>query len=155
MHDPTVPLARLGHGRVVTRRQALNAAKLFLAGAVGYSLLPSSAPALAQKRASVKVSNNSDWEIHHFFLSLSEQDEWGPDQLGEEVIGTGEAFTLKEIPCDTYDVRLVDEDGDECVVEAVDICGADEGWVITNKILLGCKEESQKRLASQTHCPRA
>ena len=74
--------------------------------------------------------------------------------MGEEVIGTGESFTLKNIPCDTYDVKLVDEDGDECVVEEVDICGSAEGWVITNQILLAC-EGYGKRSASQTRCPTA
>lgn len=97
----------------------------------------------AAKKASVKVVNKSDWQIEQFYLSSSEEDEWGPDQLGEEVIGTGESFTLKSIPCDVYDVMLVDEDGDECVVEEVDVCGGAESWVITNKILLGCQEASE------------
>jgi hypothetical protein len=152
MYDPAVSLSRLGYGRVVTRRQALNAAKVFLVGAVGYSLLPSSSPALAQKRASVKITNRSDWEIHHLFLSVTSEDAWGPDQLGEEVIGTGDSFTLTNIPCDSYDVKLVDEDGDECVVEDVDICGSDEGWKITNDDLLAC-EASEKKSAAQTRCP--
>lgn len=97
----------------------------------------------APKKATVKVVNKSDWQIDQFFLSSSEEDEWGPDQLGEEVIGSGESFSLKSIPCDTYDIMLVDEDGDECVVEEVDICGGAETWTITNKILLGCQEASE------------
>jgi hypothetical protein len=92
------------------------------------------------KKATVKVVNKSDWQIDHFFLSSVEEEEWGEDQLGEDVIGPGETFELRSIPCDTYDVMLIDEDGDECVVEAVDICGGRESWVITNKILLGCQE---------------
>ena len=97
----------------------------------------------APKKATVKVVNKSDWQIDHFYLSSSEEDEWGPDQLGEEVIGSNESFSLKSIPCDTYDIMLVDEDGDECVVEEVDICGGAETWTITNKILLGCQEASE------------
>lgn len=97
----------------------------------------------APKKATVKVVNKSDWQIEQFYLSSSEDDEWGPDQLGEDVIGTGESFTLKNIPCDVYDVMLVDEDGDECVVEEVDVCGGAESWVITNKILLGCQAASE------------
>ena len=97
----------------------------------------------AGKKARVKVVNKSDWEIHNFFLSSSEEEDWGPDQLGEDVIGTGDSFTLKSIPCDSYDVKLIDEDGDECVVEAVDICGGSEQWTITNQILLGCQEASE------------
>ncbi|HEX6900763.1 MAG TPA: hypothetical protein VF789_13640 [Thermoanaerobaculia bacterium] len=97
----------------------------------------------APKKATVKVVNKSDWQIDHFYLSSSDDDEWGPDQLGDDVIGSGESFSLKNIPCDNYDVMLVDEDGDECVVEAVDICGGAESWVITNKILLGCQAASE------------
>lgn len=95
--------------------------------------------AWAGKKTTVKVVNKSDWEIHQFFLSSSEEDEWGPDQLGEDVIGTDESFELRNIPCDTYDVMLIDEAEDECIVEEVDICGEAESWVITNKLLLGCQ----------------
>lgn len=98
------------------------------------------AAASAAKKADVKITNRSDWEIHHFYLSSTEDDEWGPDQLGDEVIDTGDSFTLTDVPCDDYDVKLIDEDGDECVVGAVDICGKGQEWVITSKILLACQE---------------
>lgn len=105
--------------------------------------LPADAVAAKGKKAKVKIVNKSDWEIHHFFLSSTEEDEWGPDQLGDDVIGTDESFMLSDVPCDSYDVKLIDEDDDECVVEDVDICGGAEQWTITNKILLGCQEASQ------------
>jgi len=113
-----------------------------LAGAFLMSVLGLPAALAEKKHASVKVVNKSDWEIHHFYLSSSDDEEWGTDQLGEDVIGTDEAFTLKNIPCDTYDVKLVDEDDDECTVEAVDICGGGSTWTITNKILLACQAAS-------------
>jgi hypothetical protein len=116
------------------KRAAATLLGIALVGLVG---LP--AMASAGEKATVKVVNKSDWEIHQFFLSSGDNDEWGPDQLGEDVIGTDESFELRNIPCDTYDVMLVDEAEDECVVEGVDICGEDESWVITNKILLGCQ----------------
>jgi hypothetical protein len=93
----------------------------------------------AKKRATVTVVNKSSWVITHFFLSSSSEDEWGPDQLGRDVIGTGESFKLTDIPCDTYDVRLVDEDDDECIVMDVDICGGNDRWEITSKDLLRCQ----------------
>jgi hypothetical protein len=101
--------------------------------------LPAIADA-AGKKATVKVVNKSDWELNHFYLSPTGEDEWGPDQLGEDVIATDESFSLNQIPCDSYDVKLVDEEDDECIVEDVDICGGSESWVITNKILLACQE---------------
>ena len=113
-----------------------------LAGAVCAVALLIPMTAQAEKN-SVTVKNKSDWEIHQFFLSSVDTDAWGPDQLGENVIGTGDTFTLKGIPCDSYDVMLVDEDGDECVVPEVDICSGKEGWIITNDDLLDCQEESE------------
>jgi hypothetical protein len=93
----------------------------------------------AGRKSDVTVHNDSEWAIHHFFLSSSAEDEWGPDQLGDEVIKNGGAFTITSIPCDEYDVKLVDEDGDECVVEAVDVCGEDDSWLITDEDLLECE----------------
>jgi hypothetical protein len=112
-----------------------------LFGVALLSLAAFGLPAVAHagKKATVKVVNKSDWELHHFFLSPTGEDEWGPDQLGDEVIGTDESFQLNQIPCGNYDVKLVDEDDDECEVEDVDICGGSESWVITNKILLACE----------------
>lgn len=113
-----------------------------LAGAACAVALLIPVAALAQK-SSVVIKNKSDWEIHQFFLSPVETDKWGPDQLGEDVISTGDTFTLNGVPCDSYDVMLVDEDGDECIVPEVDICGDSQGWVISNDDLLDCQAESE------------
>jgi len=109
-----------------------------LAGAVcAVALL---VPVTAQAAGNtVVIKNKSDWELHQFFLSPVDTDKWGPDQLGDHVISTGGTFTLSGIPCDSYDVRLVDEDGDECVVPGVDICDGQAGWIITNDDLLDCE----------------
>jgi hypothetical protein len=98
-------------------------------------------PAFAahKKKATIKVVNQSKWEIHHLYLSSTSDKHWGEDQLGDEVIDTGESFTLTHIDCDDYDIKLVDEDGDECVVEEVNLCGEETVWKITDKILLKCE----------------
>lgn len=93
----------------------------------------------AAGKSDVTVHNDSDFAIFHFFLSPSEEDQWGPDQLGDHVIKNGGSFTLTGVPCDEYDVKLVDEDGDECIVPAVDVCGEDDEWVITDDDLLECE----------------
>ena len=96
-------------------------------------------PAFAAKHATVKVINQSKWEIHHLFLSSSTDDEWGEDQLGEEVLAKGDSITLTDIDCDTYDIKVVDEDGDECIIEEVDLCRDNSYWKITDKDLLACE----------------
>lgn len=97
------------------------------------------AEAARRSDSDVELVNRSAWDIHELYLSSVDDDEWGPDQLGDEVIESGGSFLLHSIPCDDYDVLLVDEDGDECVLEGVGLCGDSEAWVITSKDLLACQ----------------
>lgn len=113
-----------------------NLTKLMLAAVL---LCTISMPAFAGKKATVKVINQSKWEIHHLYLSSSDDRHWGEDQLGEDVLAKGDSITLTNIPCDTYDIQVVDEDGDECVIEEVDMCGDESYWKITDKDLLECE----------------
>ena len=95
-------------------------------------------PAFA-KKATVKVINQSKWEIHHLYISPATEDDWGPDQLEDEILGKGDSITITDIPCDEYDVKVVDEDGDECIIEAADLCRDNSYWKITDKDLLECE----------------
>ncbi len=99
--------------------------------------------ALTANAGDVKITNASDWNVQHLYVSSVDQEQWGEDQLGDEVIGTGGSFTLKGVPCATYDVKLVDEDGDECEITDVDICGSG-GWKIESADLLACQDETAK-----------
>jgi len=106
----------------------------------GALLFISGTTALAADRtATVKFMNKSDWEIHHMYLSPAESEEWGEDQLGEATIPSGGAYTLTGIPTGaTYDFKIIDEEGDECVIEGIEIRGSDK-VKITNKDLLECQ----------------
>ncbi|HEX6101038.1 MAG TPA: hypothetical protein VF432_32280 [Thermoanaerobaculia bacterium] len=106
--------------------------------AAAIALCALAAPAFAQK-ATVKVINQSKWEIHHLFLSSSAEEDWGPDQLEDEILTKGDQITLTGIPCDEYDIKVVDEDGDECIIEAVELCKDHSFWKITDKDLLECE----------------
>lgn len=99
------------------------------------------APALAGK-STVEVKNYSDWTIEEFYMSPTDNDDWGDDLLGREVLSPGDTFTLWNITCDDWDILVIDEDGDECVLEEVDLCGDDAHWKITNRELLSCIEDS-------------
>lgn len=87
----------------------------------------------------VTFVNRTSWDIYEIYLSAVDESDWGPDQLEEGILETGGTFLLYGIPCDDYDVLLIDEDGDECVVEDVDLCGDSEEWVIRDKDLLECQ----------------
>jgi hypothetical protein len=43
------------------------------------------------------------------------------------------------IPCDVYDVMVVDEDADACMIEAVDLCADNSFWKIRDENLLACE----------------
>ncbi|MFA7322103.1 MAG: hypothetical protein WC000_11620 [Dokdonella sp.] len=98
-----------------------------------------SASALAAGNSKVIVVNKSSWAIHEMYFSPTDETEWGEDQLGKQTIEPGEQFTLSGIPCDKWDVKVVDEDGDECVVESVALCADTDRWVINDSDLLGCQ----------------
>ena len=105
-------------------------------------LLTTPIPVLAYDSV-VVIENQSNWEIHQLYLSSTDDEEWGPDQLGREVIESGGSYQLHGIPCDNYDVRLVDEDGDICEVGGVPLCGDDEAWVIDDDDLLSCQAATE------------
>ena len=88
--------------------------------------------------ATVKIINQSKWEIHHVYLSPSDEQSWGEDYLGEDVLAKGDSLELTDIECGTYDVKVVDEDGDECIIESVKLCGDKSYWKITDKDLIAC-----------------
>lgn len=93
----------------------------------------------ARSDSDLEFVNDSSWDIYEIYLAPSEDDEWGPDQLGDDVLESGESLTLTDIPCGDYDILLVDEDGDECTLEAVDLCGDSAEWVIDDEELLSCE----------------
>ncbi len=121
----------------------------------GSFAVPGRANAAQRRRASVTIVNRSDYDIHHLYLSPTDHEDWGPDQLGKNVITHGGKFTLNNIPCDEYDIRLVDDEGDECVVSDVVFCKDESGWVITNRDLEKCTGWSKPGgSSSQSSGPR-
>ena len=59
------------------------------------------------------VNDTYDSVICYFYLALSSDPEWGPDQLGEEdVIYAGETYTLNSVPSGTFDAQALDCDGE-------------------------------------------
>ncbi len=113
--------------------------KIALVSGIAIALLVGPIVRAGSLDSAVKIVNESLWEVHQLYLSSVDDGEWGPDQLGDQVIGNGEAFELHGIPCDAYDVKIVDEDGDECVIGAVALCADKDAWVITDEDLLTCQ----------------
>lgn len=88
--------------------------------------------------ASLTIENESSVTLIEINLSSIDDAEFGPDVLGADVLDPGDVLVLSEIPCDVYDIRVVDEDGVECLLDTVDLCLDDSTWVIDDTELALC-----------------
>ena len=61
-------------------------------------------------------------------------------KTGDEILANGESLTLTGVSKGKWDVRVVDEDGDECIIEDVAINSNDK-WVIEDDDLLACQNK--------------
>jgi hypothetical protein len=95
--------------------------------------------AVASTDSNITFRNSSNWVITRLYISPVSQNTWGPDQLGASVIRTGGSFTLTSIPCGSYDLKIVDEDNDECIVRNANICAESGGIDIDSNDLLACQ----------------
>jgi len=64
---------------------------------------------------------------------------WGADLLGADILEPGDVLQTTGIECDTYDIRIIDEDGDECILDTVDLCVDDAVWSIDDLELAACQ----------------
>ncbi|MBV9925985.1 MAG: hypothetical protein JOZ96_13285 [Acidobacteria bacterium] len=98
-------------------------------------------PLLAGARArtaSITIANNSGRTITHIYLSHQDQDDWGPNQLGEATIASGGTYTVNNVSWDQAQVKLVAEDGNGCFSYGVVSAASDSTWTITNDTAADC-----------------
>ena len=87
----------------------------------------------------ITIVNNSSREIRHVYLSATNQDNWGPDQLNNSVIASGGGtFTMSNVACSGSDIKVIAEDQNGCFVSHVDACGGSVTWTITNDATPDC-----------------
>ena len=88
--------------------------------------------------STLTIHNDSSFDIYEVYLAPIDSIEWGPDLLGGNVLDSGETLEIVDIDCDTYDIMLVDEDGDDCILEDVDLCLDDAVWQLDDISLAIC-----------------
>lgn len=89
----------------------------------------------------VTIKNDSSFTFEELYLSPTNTNQWGPDQLGAQVIAPGGTFALNGIPAGDYDFKLIDEDQDTCTVAGVSLA-ANETVDIDDDSLIGCQVAS-------------
>lgn len=95
--------------------------------------------AAAAGKDTVTVRNKSAWEIQELYLSTVDANAWGADRLGLDTLESGKNVKLADIPCGSYDVRVVNADGDECVVAGAVLCADHDAWTLTDADLQACE----------------
>jgi hypothetical protein len=94
-----------------------------------------SLPFLSSARSlttSITIVNSSSWEIRHVYLSPTDRDNWGPNQLGDSVIPPAGTFTLSDVACNQADIKVITEDQNGCFLYQVVACGGAAVRTITN-----------------------
>jgi hypothetical protein len=94
-----------------------------------------------RKNAALTISNFSQSQIRHLYIAESYADDWGADRLRGRVLTNTQSFTVGNLPCDVFDVKIVDQDGDECIYEEVELCAGTTHWRLTDKDLDECEGE--------------
>ena len=88
-------------------------------------------------RPVVTLSNESGLTINRFYMSSTNDGSWESDLLGNGVLRSGYHTTIYADRGD-YDVKLVDRDGDQCIVKGVTVSG-DRTLTITSDMLMQCE----------------
>jgi hypothetical protein len=73
--------------------------------------------------------NKTGLTIDELYVSPSNDNEWGEDVLGKDVLANNEeveiTFSRKETEC-IWDLKIVDEDDDDIIWEDINLCKAEE-----------------------------
>jgi len=76
-----------------------------------------SIPAEIEENPFITIVNDTGYEVWYLYISSSDQDTWGEDWLdSDQVLSDGQSITIQMLyplsVCNSYDIMLVDLDGD-------------------------------------------
>lgn len=89
-------------------------------------------------RWSLTIKNQSRYDIYELYISSTETGVWGDDLLGDNILRSGSSHTIRKIVTGEYDVKMVDEDGDKCILHGTQIT-KDTAWDVSSDWLLRCE----------------
>jgi len=67
------------------------------------------------ERVTLKINNCSKYQINRIYMSPVGTRGWGKDLLGSDTLAAKNGQVTFTLEADDYDVKLVDEDQDECI----------------------------------------
>src|ERR1700716_2372568 len=106
--------------------------------AVSLSCLASRADPRAGLISITITSNLTGLEINRVFLSPTDRDKWGPDQLKGSTIAPAGSATIENVACDAADLKVIAEDQNGCFFYQTVACGENFTWTIANNATPDC-----------------
>lgn len=90
---------------------------------------------MSAKKSSVKVikvKNTTNFSVDEIYITTPDTDNWGEDLLDpDEVLMPGETVEI-EVDCGTWDVKLVAEDGSDCMIMDITLCNVAQWNIVAN-----------------------
>ena len=100
---------------------------LAAAPVVALALAASALPAAADPR-DFDLANNSSIVLTHVFVSPSDEQRWGEDVLGRDVLNPTETLSIAFSGFDgatcQYDIKVIGQQGEEGLMYKVDLCSS-------------------------------
>jgi hypothetical protein len=103
-----------------------------------FAAMPLLSSAQPPTGATITVTNSSNWQIRHLYLSPVDQENWGPDQLNDSVLSPGASFTISVASCSGGEIKVISEDADGCFLSKVVGCTDNASWTITSAATPNC-----------------
>ena len=84
-----------------------------------------------EANATLHVHNNSDFSIVDIRVTSVGSTTWGNNLIAGTTLAPMQSLTIA-VSCNSYDVRLVDQQGVDCEIHNVELCASHADWVIDN-----------------------
>jgi hypothetical protein len=95
-------------------------------------------PALAFEFVVVNDANFSI--IHKLYIAPTKSKKWSDDKLQNQTVAKNGRFTIRDIPGGVYDLKVIDDDDDTCVIPNINI-DQNKEWKLTDTIMMTCDHE--------------
>lgn len=99
--------------------------KLAVVLLISFALLVSLSVLAFAGQQDFEVKNATGVTVEKIYVSETSKDEWEEDVMGQDVLKDGESVEIKfdrDTEACKFDLKAVDEDGDEMIFTGLDLC---------------------------------
>ncbi|MBV8114299.1 MAG: hypothetical protein JO300_06125 [Silvibacterium sp.] len=111
---------------------------IFAAGFAAIAFMVAPKQFAAQNSHTLTIVNRSGFEIDEIHISSVGDRSWERDRLGADVLRSGHKYIFSGILPGYYDIKLIDEDNDSCILKSVFV-NNNLTWTLNPPDLVGCE----------------